>query len=391
MLAVAGLAAFTGSPAARAETQSGNPQGKRFTHVWIFVFENTNYDKVTAKSMPYFTAKAKAGTTLTKMYGVGHASLTNYIAMASGHSPNDKTRADCFSYDCVYEKGDDNNIADQLEGAGLTWRSYMDGMTKPCAHGKEGAGEPYLGQGNGGYATRHNPFMYYRSIVGDQARCDQHVLPITEMQKDRAAGKVANYNFISPDVCHDAHDDSSDPKCSLQNADKWLQPQLDPILASKEYQSGGAVFLTFDEAELADGSSCCAGVSGASGAGGGHIATAILSPALAKRGESIDTPYSHYSLLRTVEDNFGLPALRNANDPSTASMINLFAVRGTASTPTTAVNGSTTATVNNGSPTTVVPATTKSGSGSSKLWLLGVLLAAILGGAFIVSKRRGTS
>ena len=81
--------------------------------------------------MPYFTKTAKLGVTLTKMYGVGHASLTNYIAMASGHSPNPKTQADCFGYDCVYEKGEDQNVADQLEADNLTWRAYMDGLPQP--------------------------------------------------------------------------------------------------------------------------------------------------------------------------------------------------------------------------------------------------------------------
>ena len=115
----------------------------RVGHVWIFVFENTNYAQVTPKEMPYFSARAAEGVTLSKMYGVGHFSLTNYIAMASGHEPNDKTKADCFAYDCIYGSGEDDNIADQLEKAQLTWKAYMDGAPGPCPKPPEGA-EKYI-------------------------------------------------------------------------------------------------------------------------------------------------------------------------------------------------------------------------------------------------------
>ncbi len=371
-------AAPTHVAAAAAESVGATP---RFTHVWVFVFENTNYDTVTAGSMPYFTNKAKLGVTLTQMYGVGHASLTNYIAMTSGQAPNPKTQADCFNYDCIYEKGNDANIADQLEGAHLTWRAYMDGMAKPCEHGSEGSGEPYTT----GYATRHNPFMYYRSIVGNSQRCQTHVRPFADLASDRAAGNVANYNFISPDTCNDAHDDSKE-HCKLADADRWLQPQLDPILASKEYLAGGAVFLTFDEAEISDASNCCGGTA----PGGGHIATVVLSPQLAAPGTSDATHFSHYSLLRTVEDNFGLTPLLHAGDTSTKSMLTLFKVPTSGNTATTGsiVGASTMSQAP--SATTGSTSKSKSKSKSTTLWVLGGLLVGIAGATVFSAKRRAS-
>ena len=124
--------------------------------------------------MPYLHSLSSQGVLLNNMYGVSHALLTNYIAMTSGNAANAKTKADCFSYDCVYESPDDTNIGDQLEGAGYSWKGYMESMPTACAHGVEGSPEPY----RVGYVTRHNPFMYYRSIVSNQACCDAHVVPL---------------------------------------------------------------------------------------------------------------------------------------------------------------------------------------------------------------------
>ena len=373
-----GIAAASVGVDARAG-HAADPVTPRVGHVWIFVFENTNYDQVTTATMPYFSARAAQGVTLSKMYGVGHASLTNYIAMASGHAPKPSTQADCFNYDCIYEAGEDANVADQLEEANFTWKAYMDGAPGPCPKPQEKAGEPYIV----GYATRHNPFMYYRGLVDDKARCVDHVRTLADLAGDRAAGNVANYNFISPDTCNDAHDDSKDG-CKLPDADKWLEQHLKPILDSPEYKSDGAVILTFDEAEISDASNCCDPKT----PGGGHIATAILSPRLAKPGTIDATPYSHYSLLRTVEDNFGLAALRHAGDASTNSMITLFKAPDPSLTTTTPnAAGSTTIAARTTTQTVVKPKK-KSSDSQSTLWFgLGLGLAIVAGGV-ISAKRR---
>ncbi len=373
-------AALAPVPNARATTPTAAPgvtvspgavAPRAFDHVWIYVLENTTYDEVTAQSMPYFSSLA--GVHLTKMYGVAHQSLGNYIAMASGHAPNAATKADCLQYNCLYDIGEDENIADQLEAAGLTWKAYMDGMAKPCATPKEGALDAYLV----GYATRHNPFMYYRGIVDDTSRCAAHVRPFPDLAKDQAAGNVANYNFIAPDTCHDGHDDSK-AGCKLTDADNWLRQQLPAVLASTAYRDGGAVFVTFDEAESADTSSCCGGI------GGGHIATAVMSPMLRTPAASAaDAPYSHYSLLRTVEDDFGLSCLRRACDASTRSMMGLFRPAVAAPT-TTAVPASTTTKRAAGA-----PATTSKSNSSTKtlLWLMGAILV-LIAAASVVGTRR---
>jgi hypothetical protein len=282
-------------------------------HVFTIVLENTSWETVNSQAgraaMPYLHSLESQGVQLDQMYGVSHASLTNYIGVTSGNSPNAKTKADCKNYDCVFEAPDDENVGDQLEGAGYTWKGYMESMPQPCAHGAEAAPDPYVV----GYATRHNPFMYYRSIVGDQTRCDEHDVPFApDFANDLAADNAPNYSFIVPDTCNDAHDGGA--SCGLDDADAWLQAHVPAILASPQYQADGMLVITFDESDFGDLRGCCGGTNG------GRMYTLVLSPFVAQPGRESTTPYSHYSLLRTVEDMFGLPCLRHACDAASVPL-----------------------------------------------------------------------
>ena len=80
------------------------------------------------------------------------------------------------------------------------------------------------------------------------------------------------------------------------------------ILASREYRRHGALIITFDESEGSDTRGCCGN------SAGGRIATVVLSPAVTAPGSHSTVEYNHYSLLRTVEDLFGLPCLGHACD-----------------------------------------------------------------------------
>ncbi len=109
---------------------------------------------------------------------------------------------------------------------------------------------------------------------------------------------VANYTFITPDLCNDMHEQGCDAQ-----ADAWLARVIPAIQASEAYQAGGAIFLTWDE-----------GVQGNE-----PIGMIVLSP-LAKAGYANDLAYSHASLVRTIQDIFELqPYLRGANDVTNLS------------------------------------------------------------------------
>jgi hypothetical protein len=87
----------------------------------------------------------------------------------------------------------------------------------------------------------------------------------------------------------------------------------------------GLLIVTFDEASMSDTSSCCGEIAGPNsplpgitGPGGGDVGAVLLSPCIAP-GTVSDQPYNHYTMLRSVEDLFGLPHLGYAQLPGETS------------------------------------------------------------------------
>ncbi len=274
-------------------------------HVVVVVLENTTAEEILDKKRaeaPFLNSLVARGAQLDAMFGIDHASLPNYLAMISGHASTAETRADCFVYSCVYEPGQDETVVDQMEAKNLTWKGYIDGMDSPCLHSEEGHVEKY----RKGYATRHNPFLYFAGIVRNEARCAAHDVPIGQLAADATAGTLPNLSFIVPDTCHDAHD------CSLSVADSWVKDNVGPLLKRPEILGHGLVVFTFDEAEGGDQRGCC------ENSRGGRIATWLVGTGITP-GVHTTVPYNHYSLLRTIEDTFGLPCLRHACDALTTA------------------------------------------------------------------------
>jgi hypothetical protein len=163
--------------------------------------------------------------------------------------------------------------------------------------------------------------MYFHSIV-DRPICNSNVLDLSALQPDLAqAASTPSYSFITPDLCNDGHD----ANCAdggpggLPAVNTFLQTWVPRITGSPAYADGGLLIITFDEAE-SDASDCCGEPMGPNtpnnggptqGNGGGRVGAVLLSPYI-KPGSVNDTPYNHYSLLRSTEDMFGLPHLAYA-------------------------------------------------------------------------------
>jgi hypothetical protein len=233
---------------------------------------------------------------------------------------------------CVYPKTV-QTIADQLAAKKLTWKGYMEDMSTPCKHPAIGApDDSVIATAAGGYATRHNPFVYFHSIT-DTPSCAANDVPLTELTTDLASVKTtANYSMITPNLCNDGHD----AKCpdgstgGLTSANAWLQTWVPKILASPAFKKDGLLMVTFDEAEAtgstADATNCCTkatppNVPNASllppGPGGGKVGAVVVSRFI-KPGTTSSTPYNHYAMLCSMEDIFGLPRLGYAGEPGLA-------------------------------------------------------------------------
>jgi phosphatidylinositol-3-phosphatase len=328
-------------------TTTQTPDTKLPQHVFLLILENEGY-KTTFEGpdAPYLKCLAKErGQLLTNYYGIGHYSLDNYIAMVSGQPPNLDTQNDCqafteFQLDsllpdgeakghgCVYPRNI-STLANQLTDRHLTWGGYMEDMRRPCEH-------PQIGDWDGTqrartdnqYAARHNPFVYFHSIIDDPKQCANDK-PFENLEVDlKSVATTPNLVFITPNLCNDGHDahcagHPTDEKDGLAAADRFLQKWVPKILESPAYKKDGMLIITFDEAELGsdqdDYSKCCneqpgpnVTQPGLKGPGGGQIGAVIISPFVSP-GSTNPTEYNHYSLLRSLEDLFGLSHLGYAN------------------------------------------------------------------------------
>ena len=267
-------------------TPTPRPLVPEFQHIVTIVFENKEYGTVIRNAqMSYFNQMAQSHTLLTQFFAVTHPSLPNYLAMISGDTFG--LTFDC--YQCLY---DAQSLPDLIEASGRTWKTYQEDMPSACFNGGE------VGQ----YAIKHNPFMYFKPIRLDATRCARSVVPYPDLATDLAGSSLPNYVFITPNLCNDAHD------CDLDVADGWLSANLPPIQAALDAEGKPyLIVLTWDEGQ--GNHSCC----GLPQEAGGRIATVLISPQ-AKDGFQDDTPYTGYSLLKTIAESWHLPYLGHAAD-----------------------------------------------------------------------------
>jgi hypothetical protein len=342
------MAAFLGLLGFSAQAPaSASAPASQVRHVFVINLENKGFDTTwsAASKAPYLSKTLRAqGRLLTQYFGIGHASLDNYIAQVSGQAPNLMTQFDCPVYTnfvqvgtfghqqavgigCVYPTKV-KTVADQLSAKGLSWKGYMQDMATPCLHpainSLDGTQKAKVGAE---YAARHDPFVYFHSII-DSPSCGSHVVNLNGLPSDlSSAATTPNLSFITPDLCEDGHD----APCvdgrpgGLVSADTFLQTWVPRILASPAYQQDGMLVITFDESDTSDASACCGEgpsintpLPGLTGFGGGRVGALVLSPTTTP-GSTDTTPYNHYGLLKTIEDTFALDHLGNAALPAVRS------------------------------------------------------------------------
>jgi phosphatidylinositol-3-phosphatase len=197
---------------------------------------------------------------------------------------------------------DDRDSEDGPWRGGLRWRMYAEDMgddpvrdygTPDALGGTRCAHPPIGGNDNSNsatatdqYATRHNPFVYFHSVIDDEVRCNDHVVPLGKvvagaegapdafrghLYKDlRHIETTPQFMFVTPNLCNDGHDatcaglnvegtkDSAGKNLGgLVAADLWLKHWMPMIFASPAYRSGKMlVVLTFDESGFIDARAC---------------------------------------------------------------------------------------------------------------------------------------
>jgi phosphatidylinositol-3-phosphatase len=357
LLALFALLALAFPAEARVPSSGPPPVG----HVFVVVLENENADVTfgPGSPAPYLSQTLPSmGAFMPQYYGVTHLSLGNYVALASGQGSNPETQADCqvfsdfvggvigpdgqaLGHGCVYP-ATVKTIADQLTARGLTWKGYMEDMGNDpgresglCAHPPlNTVDNTQNATAQDQYATRHNPFVYFHSIIDDNVSCEQHDVPLTRLPGDLAKARTTpSFVFITPNLCHDGHDTpckNGEPG-GLVSADAWLREWVPRITGSAAFKHDGLLLVTFDEAEAeggtADASACCNEAQfpntpnnggPVQGRGGGRVGAVALSPFI-RAGTVSSHPYNHFSTLRTIEGLFGLGFLGYAGTPDPGS------------------------------------------------------------------------
>lgn len=333
----------TTTPVSSVPTTGAAPVKAKIGHVFVIALASPGYEQTWGTGSParYLTTQLRPkGTLLSHYYAIAHPDLPNYIAMISGQPPNAQTSAGCLTFTefppgskadaqgrlqapgCVYPVSV-LTLGDQLTSAGLQWRGYIEDLAngpKPvqsCRHPISGQpDETQQARPSDAYATRHNPFVYFHSLL-DLGDCTSDDVPLTQLSADLAATtKTPNYALIAPNLCHDG----SEAPCldgspgGLAAADAFLAEWVPKILASPAYRRDGLLVITFANAPANDTSGCCTRPATDPVTGGGRVGALLISRYATAGGEST-TSYNHYSLLRTIEDIFGLSHLANAGQP----------------------------------------------------------------------------
>ncbi len=395
------LALLAASPAgakpAPGVARAALPPGK-INHILVIELENEGYAATFSPVSPatYLNGSLRPkGELLQNYYATGHVSLDNYIAQVSGQAPTPDTQADCadngFAFADVTPGTPDANQAanpGQVDGQGCVyptsvptiaaqldakyppnstshvaaWRAYeqdmgntptRDGGTVDPSGGTD-CGHPAIGATDTAevatpadqYTSRHNPFVWFHSVIDNAAECDANVVPLGTLaangtpsptghlaQDLRSETTTPRFGFITPNLCNDGHDGT----CAGQNsaggqaggligADDFLRAWMPLILGSPAYKHGDMlVVVTFDEADVAGAAgaatACCHELPGPNTAapgnagattdgaapGGGQVGALLLNAKYVTPGSTDTTgSYNHYSALRSYEDMLGL-------------------------------------------------------------------------------------
>lgn len=168
----------------------------------------------------------------------------------------------------------------------LSWMAYQEGIgaaTDACPVKRKGR-----------YAPKHNPFVFFQDVSGnpprrDNAKCAAHMRDTRSLTADLTSNQVANYVFITPNLCHDMHDKCG-ARSAIRNGDDWLRTAIPPLQAWID-KNGGVIFIVWDEGKDSE------------------TLPFIALGASIKAGYASSAEISHRSLIKTVETMLGLPPL----------------------------------------------------------------------------------
>jgi hypothetical protein len=276
-----------------------------FDRVLIIILENVDYE--VASKDKNLADLAAQGASFTNIHALFHPSYPNYLAMVAGTDFGIHRRGRLLADNQVNIPNDaaHHSIADRLIASGLDFKQYAEELpneTCPWNFSTQ-----HVSDKRGNYVRRHVPFLSFREV--QEKWCDR-VIRVDSSKSDNyfvqdAKKGLVAYSIYTPNMNHDGHD------TNVQTAGAWVKKFLDDTFPAKLRQ-GTLVIVTFDES---------------GGNSDNRIYTLFLGdmvkPANQQDPKALGKLYTHYNVLRTIEDNFGLEPL-TANDRNAAPITDIW-------------------------------------------------------------------
>lgn len=237
-----------------------------FKKVMIVVFENTDY--AAAIKQPFFAEFAKVGANLENMSALTHPSQGNYVSMISGetYKINNDNKIDLNG----------SHIADLLEAKKLSWKVYAEDYPGNC----------FKGEISGDYVRKHIPFMSFKNVSTNPARC-KNIVNASQLESDINSESLSNYSMYVPNLKNDGHD------TGVAFANQWFAKKFGPLMKDAKFMNEMLLIVTFDEAASHKTN---------------QIYTALYGDSVIAGGNS-KKAYNHYSILKTIESAWDLGSL----------------------------------------------------------------------------------
>lgn len=252
----------------------------QFKRVIIFVLENENQERVNKN--PYFKTLASKGATFTNLHGEIHPSQGNYIAMVAGDT-----------YGIESDKNIDLNVphlGDLLEAKQKSWHVYAENYPGNC----------FLSASSSLYVRKHLPFLSFVNVSKNPSRC-ANITNEKNFFADWKAGTLPEVTMYIPNMDNNGHD------TNIAYSANWLQTKFQANFDDAQSMKDTLVVMTYDEDE---GSS-------------NNLIYTVLLGSMVKPGSVNSELHSHYSILKLIEDNFGLGSL-NRNDAKAGAITGIW-------------------------------------------------------------------
>ena len=250
--------------------------------VWVWL-ENTPYTYMMNQRYVRNLWLNYPSVRFTRMNQVSVVTQANSVAMISGNDfgIRDNELVRVFT----------PTIINLLESKSITWKVYAQEYPGAC----------YLNEGIGDYKRYRVPFLSLSQVQTDRFLCSK-VVGFNFLEDDLKYGSLPDFSILIPSL------KGSGATSNINTASGTLQSVLDPILNNKDLISQTTIIITTTTNTDAKNP---------------ELFSMILGNGVQNYAMSIDQSYSHYNVLRTIEDGFKLGQL-NQNDTKAEPLLGFW-------------------------------------------------------------------